>query len=202
MFQLAVAPEIEVRQWTLADADACFEAVERNRDSLAPMAAMGRPDPLGGRQPPLYSDGCNSAIRGKARPELRHLGRRQSRRRNRLPPHRLGESLLRAGLLARCKGSLPWRDDAMLRGASPLSFRGVEIASRVHPLRYRQHAKLRHPPTSRVPSRGSGTGSGMGGRPVGGSGELGDSGGRMAPVSWRSAAFARQGLARFRQPNS
>jgi ribosomal-protein-serine acetyltransferase len=34
MFQLAVAPEIEVRQWTLADADACFEAVARNRESL------------------------------------------------------------------------------------------------------------------------------------------------------------------------
>jgi ribosomal-protein-serine acetyltransferase len=34
MFQLAVAPEIEIRLWALADADACFEAVDRNRASL------------------------------------------------------------------------------------------------------------------------------------------------------------------------
>ena len=34
MFQIAVAPEIEIRQWTLADADACFETAARNRASL------------------------------------------------------------------------------------------------------------------------------------------------------------------------
>jgi ribosomal-protein-serine acetyltransferase len=34
MFQLAVGPEIKIRQWTLDDADACFEVVARNRDSL------------------------------------------------------------------------------------------------------------------------------------------------------------------------
>jgi ribosomal-protein-serine acetyltransferase len=34
MFQIAVAAEIEIRQWTLADAEACFETVARNRASL------------------------------------------------------------------------------------------------------------------------------------------------------------------------
>jgi ribosomal-protein-serine acetyltransferase len=34
MLRLAVAPDIEIRQWTLDDADACFEVVARNRDSL------------------------------------------------------------------------------------------------------------------------------------------------------------------------
>src|SRR5580693_2672180 len=34
MFRLAVAPEVEIRLWDLADADAGFDAVARNRVSL------------------------------------------------------------------------------------------------------------------------------------------------------------------------
>jgi ribosomal-protein-serine acetyltransferase len=34
VFRLAVAPEIEIRLWDIADAEACFERVERNRESL------------------------------------------------------------------------------------------------------------------------------------------------------------------------
>jgi ribosomal-protein-serine acetyltransferase len=34
MFRLEVTPAIELRLWDLADADACFETVARNRDSL------------------------------------------------------------------------------------------------------------------------------------------------------------------------
>ncbi len=35
MFRLAVTPRIELRLWDLGDAEICFEAVERNRGSLA-----------------------------------------------------------------------------------------------------------------------------------------------------------------------
>ena len=163
MFQIAVAPEIEIRQWTLADADACFETVVRNRASLREWL-------------PWVDRTCSAEdirqyIRSVAIPQYEgnqgpicaHLGRRQTSGRHRLSCHRLGEPKLRAGLLARCRGSLTWRDDEMLCGASPLPFRGVEAASRMHPLRDWQRAKLRHSPASRVPSRRSGTGSGMGG---------------------------------------
>ena len=34
MFRLQVTPEIEVRLWALSDAQACFDAVERDRESL------------------------------------------------------------------------------------------------------------------------------------------------------------------------
>ena len=35
MFRLSVAPDIELRQWELEDAEACFETAMRNRASLA-----------------------------------------------------------------------------------------------------------------------------------------------------------------------
>jgi ribosomal-protein-serine acetyltransferase len=34
MFRLAVPPDIEIRLWSLSEAETCFNAVERNRESL------------------------------------------------------------------------------------------------------------------------------------------------------------------------